>query len=132
VLAEQVAHLEADVIQLDEANLPGHPEEWPWAASAINRVLDAVETTPAVHLCFGNYGCQGVQQGTWAKLIDYLNALHVDPVVMECAHRPAEELAAFHGTAAGDSTSAWAWSPMARRRTKSAAKPRSRHSCGLQ
>jgi 5-methyltetrahydropteroyltriglutamate--homocysteine methyltransferase len=95
VLAEQVAHLEADVIQLDEANLPGHPEEWPWAASAINRVLDAVETTPAVHLCFGNYGGQGVQQGTWAKLIDYLNALHVDPVVMECAHRPAEELAAF-------------------------------------
>ena len=34
VLAEQVAQLEADVIQLDEANLPGHPEEWPWAASA--------------------------------------------------------------------------------------------------
>jgi len=95
VLAEQVAHLEADVIQLDEANLPGHPEEWPWAASAINRVLDAVETTPAVHLCFGNYGGQVVQKGTWAKLIDYLNALHVDHVVMECAHRPAEELAAF-------------------------------------
>jgi 5-methyltetrahydropteroyltriglutamate--homocysteine methyltransferase len=95
VLAEQVAQLEADVIQLDEANLPGHPEEWPWAASAINHVLDAVGTTPAVHLCFGNYGGQVVQKGTWAKLIDYLNALHVDHVVMECAHRPADELAAF-------------------------------------
>jgi 5-methyltetrahydropteroyltriglutamate--homocysteine methyltransferase len=95
VLAEQVAELDADVIQLDEANLPGHPEEWAWAASAINRVLDAVRTTPAVHLCFGNYGGQVVQRGTWAKLIDYLNALHVDHVVMECAHRPAEELAVF-------------------------------------
>jgi 5-methyltetrahydropteroyltriglutamate--homocysteine methyltransferase len=131
VLAEQVAHLEADVIQLDEANLPGHPEEWPWAASAINRVLDAVETTPAVHLCFGNYGCQGVQQGTWAKLIDYLNALHVDPVVMECAHRPADELARSR-SCGRRSASASAWSPMARRRTKSAARPRGRHSCGLQ
>jgi 5-methyltetrahydropteroyltriglutamate--homocysteine methyltransferase len=95
VLAEQVAELEADVIQLDEANLPGHPDEWQWAAAAINRVLDAVRTTPAVHLCFGNYGGQVVQQGTWDRLIAYLNALHVDHVVLECAHRPAEELAVF-------------------------------------
>ena len=29
------------------------------------------------------------------KLIDYLNALHVDHIVMETAHRPAEELVAF-------------------------------------
>jgi 5-methyltetrahydropteroyltriglutamate--homocysteine methyltransferase len=58
-------------------------------------VLDAVKTTPAVHLCFGNYGGQVIQKGTWAQLIDYLNALHVDHVVMECAHRPADELVAF-------------------------------------
>ena len=32
VLAEQVQALDADVVQLDEANLPGHPEEWEWAA----------------------------------------------------------------------------------------------------
>ena len=43
VLAEQVQHLDADIVQIDEANLPGHPEEWEWAASAINRVLDAVQ-----------------------------------------------------------------------------------------
>jgi 5-methyltetrahydropteroyltriglutamate--homocysteine methyltransferase len=95
VLAEQVALLDADVIQLDEANLPGHPDEWPWAAAALNRVLDAVTTTPAVHLCFGNYGGQSVQQGTWAKLLDYLNALHTDHVVLECAHRPEGELSVF-------------------------------------
>jgi 5-methyltetrahydropteroyltriglutamate--homocysteine methyltransferase len=93
VLAEQVALLEAEVIQVDEANLPGHPEDWPWAARALNRVLDAVRTTPAVHLCFGNYGGQVVQQGSWARLIDYLNALHVDHVVLECAHRPPDDLA---------------------------------------
>ena len=96
-LAEQVAHLDAEIVQLDEANLPGHPEEWEWAAAAINRVLDAVKTTPAVHLCFGNYGGQTIQKGGWDKLIAYLNSLHVDHIVMENAHRPAEELAVFRG-----------------------------------
>jgi 5-methyltetrahydropteroyltriglutamate--homocysteine methyltransferase len=74
-----------------------HPDEWEWAASAINRVLDAVPTTPAVHLCFGNYGGQSVQHGTWDRLLAYLNALHADHVVLECAHRPPEELAVFKG-----------------------------------
>jgi 5-methyltetrahydropteroyltriglutamate--homocysteine methyltransferase len=94
-LAEQVRNLDADVVQIDEANLPGSPDEWQWAAAAINRVLDAVKATPAVHLCFGNYGGQSIQKGRWDNLINYLNALHVDHVVMETAHRPPEELAAF-------------------------------------
>ena len=94
-MAEQVRHLDADVVQVDEANLPGHAEESDWAAQAINKVLDAVPTTPAVHLCFGNYGGQSIQKGSWDRLIGYLNSLHVDHIVMENAHRPPEELAAF-------------------------------------
>lgn len=97
VLAEQVKHIDAPVIQVDEANLPGAPDEWEWAAAAINRVLRAIPTTPAVHLCFGNYGGQTIQQGGWGKLIGYLNALHVDHIVMENAHRPPEELEVFKG-----------------------------------
>jgi 5-methyltetrahydropteroyltriglutamate--homocysteine methyltransferase len=97
VLAEQVKHLDADVVQLDEANLPGHPDEWKWAAAAINKVLKSVpkKSKAALHLCFGNYGGQSIQKGTWAKLMDYLNALRVDHIVMETAHRPQEELAVF-------------------------------------
>jgi 5-methyltetrahydropteroyltriglutamate--homocysteine methyltransferase len=95
VLAEQVRHVDAAVVQLDEANLPGHAEEWEWAAAAINKVLDSVQGTAAVHLCFGNYGGQSIQKGDWGKLMGYLNALHVDHIVMENAHRPAEELAVF-------------------------------------
>src|SRR6185437_6267611 len=96
VLAEQVKHIDAPVIQLDEANLPGAPEEWEWAAEAINRVLRAVPGKPAVHLCFGNYGGQTVQKGHWGRLVNYLNALHVDHIVMENAHRPPEELEVFN------------------------------------
>lgn len=95
VLAQQVAHIDAEVIQVDEANLPGAPHEWEWASRAINKVLDAVKTTPAVHLCFGNYGGQSVQRGTWDNLMQYLNSLHADHIVLEAAHRPEEELAVF-------------------------------------
>ncbi|MBL8839432.1 MAG: methionine synthase, partial [Alphaproteobacteria bacterium] len=94
-LAHQVAHCEADIVQLDEANLPGSPDEWEWAAAAINKVLKAVKGKAAVHLCFGNYGGQSIQRGGWDKLMGYLNALKVDHIVMENAHRPAEELAVF-------------------------------------
>ena len=95
VLAQQVSHLDAEVIQIDEANLPGSPGEWRWAAEAMNKVLDAIKTIPAVHLCFGNYGGQSIQSGDWGQLMDYLNALHTDHIVMEMAHRPVEELVAF-------------------------------------
>ena len=99
VLAGQVKHLDADVVQLDEANLPGHPGEWKWAAAAINKVLKALpkKARAAVHLCFGNYGGQSIQKGTWDQLLGYLNALKADHVVMETAHRPAGELAVFKG-----------------------------------
>ena len=92
VLAEQVAHIEADVVQVDEANLPGHSQEWEWALEGINRILDRVRTTPAVHLCFGNYGGQTIQQGSWQNLIDYLGGLHADHVLLELAHRGNWEL----------------------------------------
>ena len=95
VLAEQVAGCDADVIQVDEANLPGCPEEAEIAAAAVNRVLDAAQGKAAVHLCFGNYGGQSVQTGRWEALLGYLNALRADHAVMETAHRPPDELAAF-------------------------------------
>ncbi len=95
ILAKQISQIDADVVQIDEANLPGSPEEWEWAARAINVMLDAVPNTPAVHLCFGNYGGQTVQKGSWDKLISYLNALHADHVVLEFAHRGYSELDYF-------------------------------------
>ena len=95
VMAEQVREIDADVVQFDEANLPGSPEEADWAASAMNVLLDAVPTTPAVHLCFGNYGGQSIQKGTWAALIDYLNRLHADHLVLEFAYRGYDEMRHF-------------------------------------
>ncbi len=95
VLAAQVAEIDADVVQVDEANLPGHSEEWEWALGGMNRILDKVQKTPAVHFGFGNYGGQSIQQGSWQNLIDYLSGLHADHVLLELAHRGNWELPAL-------------------------------------
>ena len=92
LLAGQVAEIDAEVVQVDEANLPGYSGEWEWALEGINRVLDAVPARPAVHLCFGNYGGQTIQQGSWDRLIGYLSGLHCDHVLLELAHRSSREL----------------------------------------
>jgi 5-methyltetrahydropteroyltriglutamate--homocysteine methyltransferase len=105
VLAAQVSELDCACVQVDEANLPGNPDDGPLAAGAINRVLDAVGgaagsgSTPrpqrAVHLCFGNYGGQTIQKGTWKALTTFLNELHVDHLVLELARRPDSDLEAL-------------------------------------
>jgi 5-methyltetrahydropteroyltriglutamate--homocysteine methyltransferase len=95
VLAEQVAGLPCACLQVDEANLPGNPSDGPIAAAAINCLLDAFTGKRAVHLCFGNYGGQTIQQGDWRALVDFLNRLHADHLVLEMAHRPAADLEAL-------------------------------------
>jgi 5-methyltetrahydropteroyltriglutamate--homocysteine methyltransferase len=75
ILRDQLRGVDADVIQVDEANVTGHAQDGPLAAVAINRVLEGVRGEKAVHLCYGNYGGQTIQQGTYEKLIDFLNAL---------------------------------------------------------
>jgi 5-methyltetrahydropteroyltriglutamate--homocysteine methyltransferase len=92
VLAKQVANLPVDVLQIDEANVTGHPDDGPIAAAGINRVLGAFRGEKAVHLCYGNYGGQTIQHGTYEKLLAFLDALNADHLVLELARRPAVEL----------------------------------------
>ena len=92
VLREQLEDIDAEIIQVDEANVTGNPDDGPLAAAAINRVLEGVRATKAVHLCFGNYGGQRIQQGEYKKLVAFLNALQVDHLVLEMARRPQDEI----------------------------------------
>ena len=95
VLADQVADLPCACVQVDEANIPGNPADAPLAAEAINRILDRVTVERAVHFCFGNYGGQTIQKGSWKALTDFLNRLHCDHLVLELAHRPESDLDAL-------------------------------------
>jgi 5-methyltetrahydropteroyltriglutamate--homocysteine methyltransferase len=94
LLKAQLAGIDAAVVQVDEANVTGCPDDGPIAAVGINRVLEGITTGQrAVHLCFGNYGGQTIQRGTYAKLMAFLNALEADHLVLEMARRPEPELA---------------------------------------
>jgi 5-methyltetrahydropteroyltriglutamate--homocysteine methyltransferase len=95
VLRRQVESIPADVVQVDEANISGHPEDADWAAEALNEVLDGVRATRGVHICFGNYGGQSIQKGFWKSLMAFLNSLHVDHYVLEFARRGYDELPAL-------------------------------------
>jgi 5-methyltetrahydropteroyltriglutamate--homocysteine methyltransferase len=92
LLKAQLAEIDAAVVQVDEANVTGHPDDGPIAAAGINRVLEGVRSDRrAVHLCFGNYGGQTIQRGTYPKLVAFLNALQADHVVLELARRSEAE-----------------------------------------
>ncbi len=95
VLRRQVEAIDAPVLQVDEANLTGHPEDAAWAHEPINHVLDGARGERALHLCFGNYGGQSIQSGFWANLLGFLNNLHVDHLVLEFARRGYDELEVF-------------------------------------
>ena len=92
ILAAQVADLPASCVQIDEANITGNPADGPLAARAINLILDQISVEKAVHFCFGNYGGQTIQRGTWKELISFLNSLHANHLVLEMAHRPVDDL----------------------------------------
>ena len=92
VLRQQLERIPAKIVQLDEANITGHPEESEWAAAALNHVLDGIASRCGVHLCFGNYGGQRIQSGDWKNLSPYLNALHCDFFLLEFARRGYTEL----------------------------------------
>src|SRR5207248_8178865 len=95
VLRKQLESIRAEVVQIDEANISGHPEDREWAMAAINHVLEGVAGERAVHVCFGNYGGQSVQKGFWKDLMPFFNGLRVNHLVLEFARRGYDELDAF-------------------------------------
>jgi len=95
ILRKQVAAIDAAVIQVDEANVPGAPGDAPLAAEAINHVLGGVRGEKAVHLCFGNYGGMTIQKGFFRDLLPFFNALECNHLVLECARRSRDELEVF-------------------------------------
>lgn len=95
VLRQQVAAIDAPVLQVDEANLPGSPQDGPIAAAGINRVLSGGRREKGVHLCFGNYGGQSIQRGFFRDLLPFFNALECDHLLLEFARRGDDELEVF-------------------------------------
>ncbi len=95
VLRRQMEAIGAEVVQIDEANISGHPEDREWALAAINHVLEGIAGRRGVHICFGNYGGQSIQKGFWRDLLGFLNGLNCDHLILEFARRGYDELDVF-------------------------------------
>ncbi len=95
VFRAQMEDLDADVLQIDEANLVGSPQDSEWAADVLNRVFAGFAGRKAVHLCFGNYGGQTIQQGLFKDLLPFFNRLECDHLILEFARPGDAELPVF-------------------------------------
>ena len=62
-LRRQLESVEADVVQLDEAYIAGHPRHRLGRRGPSTMRSTACLNETAVHICFGNYGGQTVQPG---------------------------------------------------------------------
>tara|TARA_B100000809_G_C14917698_1_gene452239 strand:- start:214 stop:609 length:396 start_codon:yes stop_codon:yes gene_type:complete len=105
VLAVQIRAIDCDCVQIDEANITGTLGAGEIAAKSMNVLLDAMQHEKAVHFCFGNYGGQTIQSGTWQELVGFLNALHTDHLVLELANRPDDDLEALRNVSPETSSS---------------------------
>ena len=95
VLRAQMEMIDAEIIQIDEANISGHPEDREWALPALNEVLAGIKGIRGVHICFGNYGGQSVQKGFWKDLMPFLNGMNANHYILEFARRGYDELEQF-------------------------------------
>ncbi len=95
VFQAQAADLKADVLQIDEANLVGSPQDGEWAADVLNHVFVGFKGKKGVHLCFGNYGGQTIQQGLFKDLLPFFNRLECDHLILEMARPGDAELPVF-------------------------------------
>ncbi len=76
----------ADVVQLDEPYLEARPEQArDYGVEVINRALDSIEGTTALHICFG-YGHYSVQEKPAAySFLEELNECSVRQLSIEAA-----------------------------------------------
>lgn len=87
ILANQVADIDAEVVQVDESFPMNQSGEADWAQECINIVLDAVQTIPAVHLCFCDSETHPFSPESWANTIHFLNGLHAEHALLETSSR---------------------------------------------
>jgi 5-methyltetrahydropteroyltriglutamate--homocysteine methyltransferase len=75
----------ADVVQLDEPFLQAYPDKArQFGVTAINRAVDGVQGTTAVHLCFG-YAARVSSKPSGYSFLPELEAARVDEISIETA-----------------------------------------------
>jgi 5-methyltetrahydropteroyltriglutamate--homocysteine methyltransferase len=82
----------ADFLQIDEPFLAGYPEQVELAVEAVNIVTENVNTTWALHVCYGNRYARPSWEGHYDFLFPAVQAARVDQVVLEFARKGLDDL----------------------------------------
>ncbi|NMO94118.1 methionine synthase [Actinomycetospora sp. TBRC 11914] len=82
----------ADLLQIDEPFLAGHPEQVGLAVDAVNIVTRDVDVPWALHVCYGNRYARPLWEGHYDFLFPAVLDAHVDQLVLEFARKGDEDL----------------------------------------
>jgi len=82
-------------IQIDEPYYSGFPEDLPWAIRAVNAMVESVEATIHLHICYGNRYGKPSWEGSYRYLFPAILEANVHLVSLEFARRGDEDLELF-------------------------------------
>jgi 5-methyltetrahydropteroyltriglutamate--homocysteine methyltransferase len=90
--AHALAEAGAQLLQIDEPLLAGHPEDVALAVEAVNIVTQGVPVTWALHVCYGNRYARPLWEGHYDFLFPAVLDAAVDQLLLEFARKGDEDL----------------------------------------
>jgi 5-methyltetrahydropteroyltriglutamate--homocysteine methyltransferase len=90
--AAALADAGAELLQIDEPLLAGHPEDVQLAVEAVNIVTKDVPVTWALHVCYGNRYARPLWEGHYDFLFPAVLDASVDQLLLEFARKGDEDL----------------------------------------
>jgi 5-methyltetrahydropteroyltriglutamate--homocysteine methyltransferase len=90
--AAALADAGAELLQIDEPLLAGHPEDVALAVEAVNIVTKDVPVTWALHVCYGNRYARPLWEGHYDFLFPAVLDAAVDQLLLEFARKGDEDL----------------------------------------
>src|SRR5437764_6290734 len=90
-----IAKAGADIIQIDEPNYSGFPDDLPWAVKALNTLIEGVDANTAAHICYGNRYVKPSWEGSYRYLFPAILDAKVHQLTLEFARRGGEDLDLF-------------------------------------
>jgi 5-methyltetrahydropteroyltriglutamate--homocysteine methyltransferase len=82
-------------LQIDEPYYSGFPEDLPWAIRAVNALVQGVDATVSLHICYGNRYGKPSWEGSYRYLFPAILEANVQLVSFEFARRGDDDLQLF-------------------------------------
>ena len=85
----------AKIIQIDEPYFSGFPDDISWGVNALNALVEGVQATIAVHICYGNRYGKPSWEGSYRYLFPKILDAKIHQLTLEFARRGGEDLDVF-------------------------------------